>query len=421
MNKSLLKTIGPGLLIAATGVGAGDLAGGAFAGSKLGMAVLWAVLLGAFFKFVITEGLTRYQLATGDTLLEGLFKNYGKPVEIFFLVYLLIWSFSVGSALISASGVATHALIPVFDSADTGKIVWGIILSIVGLVIVLLGNYESFEKLMSYCVGLMFLTVLITAAFIRPDFFELVKGTFIPTIPDYINPEGSNQGVIWTLALMGGVGGTLTILSYGYWIREKGRSDSNFLKTCRIDLITAYAVTALFGMSMVIISSQIDLDKQSSSKLVVSLSEKLKEFIGDTGSVIFLVGAWAAVFSSLLGVWQSVPYMFADFWNTFTKKNSGKDIQTIDTKEKPYRLFLLFLTFVPMISLGYKFVFIQKVYAVLGSLVIPFISLALLFLNREKHAQLYSNKLSTRLVLIFIVMLFLFIGLPELFESIIQF
>ena len=45
-----LKIIGPGLLIAATGVGAGDLAGGAFAGSKLGVAVLWAVLLGAFFK-----------------------------------------------------------------------------------------------------------------------------------------------------------------------------------------------------------------------------------------------------------------------------------------------------------------------------------------------------------------------------------
>jgi len=33
--------IGPGLLVAATGIGAGDLATASFAGSLLGTAVLW--------------------------------------------------------------------------------------------------------------------------------------------------------------------------------------------------------------------------------------------------------------------------------------------------------------------------------------------------------------------------------------------
>ena len=56
----LLAFIGPGLMLAATGVGAGDLAGGAFAGMNLGIAVLWAVVLGAFFKYVITEKTTSY-------------------------------------------------------------------------------------------------------------------------------------------------------------------------------------------------------------------------------------------------------------------------------------------------------------------------------------------------------------------------
>ena len=40
---NLLTIVGPGMLVAATGVGAGDLATGAFTGSKLGVAVLWAV------------------------------------------------------------------------------------------------------------------------------------------------------------------------------------------------------------------------------------------------------------------------------------------------------------------------------------------------------------------------------------------
>ena len=39
----LLSIILPGFLLAATGVGAGDLATASFAGSHLGVAVLWAV------------------------------------------------------------------------------------------------------------------------------------------------------------------------------------------------------------------------------------------------------------------------------------------------------------------------------------------------------------------------------------------
>ena len=65
--------LGPGLLLAATGVGGGDLATGSFVGGLLGTAVLWAVLVGALLKFVVTEGLARWQLATGDTLIEGAF------------------------------------------------------------------------------------------------------------------------------------------------------------------------------------------------------------------------------------------------------------------------------------------------------------------------------------------------------------
>ena len=49
-SKNLLAVIGPGILVAATGVGAGDLATSAFTGSALGLTVLWAVVLGSFFS-----------------------------------------------------------------------------------------------------------------------------------------------------------------------------------------------------------------------------------------------------------------------------------------------------------------------------------------------------------------------------------
>lgn len=44
MNSKFFSIIVPGLLIAATGVGAGDLATAGFAGSQLGVLILWAVV-----------------------------------------------------------------------------------------------------------------------------------------------------------------------------------------------------------------------------------------------------------------------------------------------------------------------------------------------------------------------------------------
>lgn len=155
---------GPGLLVAATGIGAGALATASFTGSILGTAVLWAAVVGAFLNHVVTEGLARRQLAAVDTLLEGLVRRIGRLVAWFFLPYLVIWSFFVASALMSACGVTLHAKIPLFDDAAHGKVVFGALASLVGLGLVLAGGYELFEKIMSVCIGIMFVNVIVTAA-----------------------------------------------------------------------------------------------------------------------------------------------------------------------------------------------------------------------------------------------------------------
>ena len=123
--RQTFSIIALGILVTATGVGAGDLATAAFTGNKLGTTVLWAVLLGAFLKFVLNEGLMRWQLATKETILEGAINRLGIAVPLVFLPYLLLWSFFVGSALMSACGVTMHAIWPVFSSASQGKIIFG--------------------------------------------------------------------------------------------------------------------------------------------------------------------------------------------------------------------------------------------------------------------------------------------------------
>jgi hypothetical protein len=331
-------------------------------------------------------------------------------VQALFFLYLLVWSYWVGTALINACGVAGTAFFPQLDPLQ-GKVLFGILHSVVALGVVWFGTYSRFEKIMSYSVGIMFVAVVVTALRIAPSWTSVLKG-FIPQIPLYLDQAGVNQGPSWTLALMGGVGGTFTILCYGYWIQEKGRNRVEDLPLCRLDLAVAYGVTALFGMAMVIIASQTQLDKTASARMVVILADRLGEALGPSGKWIFLIGAWAAIFSSLLGVWQAVPYLFADFWRLSFRQNREN---TVKIQSKPYQLYLLGLTFIPMIGLKYRFVFAQKIYAMLGAFVIPFLAILLLILNKRAfQSSPYKNRPAVQITLILIILLFILIGWPSI-------
>jgi Mn2+/Fe2+ NRAMP family transporter len=395
--------IGPGLLLAATGVGGGDLATGGFVGGLLGTSVLWAVLVGAFLKFVVTEGLARWQLATSETFIEGAVRRLGPVVVWLFLPYLLLWSFFVGSAQISATGVALHAIFPIFDEPDMGKIVFGACAAVVGIVLVARGGYLLFERVMRVCIAVMFLTVVATAIALWPGTGAVLEGIFVPRVP-----AAGGEGVRWTVALIGGVGGTLTVMCYGYWLREEGVTRPDQISVCRADLGLGYAMTALFGMAMVIVGSTIAVTG-SGTQLLVDLAARLEQTFGIVGKWLFLLGAFGAVFSSLLGVWQSVPYLFADCWRLVRR---GASSEPVDTRSRAYRGYLYGLGLVPMLGLFMTFREVQQLYTIIGAAFFPVLALGLLVFNGRAAwiGSAHRNRPLTSLVLVAVLVFFAWLG-----------
>tara|TARA_R110001592_G_scaffold347189_2_gene640501 strand:- start:46 stop:1392 length:1347 start_codon:yes stop_codon:yes gene_type:complete len=405
-RRNWLTLCGPGILVAATGVGAGDLATASLTGGQLGVAVLWAVVVGAALKYVLTEGLARWQLGTGQTFIQGCIIHLGRPFQLFFLLFLLYWSLYVGSALMAACGVAAHGIIPLFDDPGRGKFWWGALHSMVGLVLIWRGGFRLFEKVMALCIAIMFVTVIVTALRLGIDPGAILRGIFIPEIPRW-----DSDGLSWTVALIGGVGGTLTIMCYGYWMDESGRKGAKPVTAMRIDLAVAYALTALFGMAMVAIGSQALTRSGGGAALLLQLTATLHETLGPVAAWIFLIGAWGAFFSSLLGVWQSVPYLFADFYYQSKGRVGEKTSTTALAKTLPYRGYLVALAVVPLVLLSMDFKSLAKLYSLVGAAFMPFLALALIYLNNlTVLPREFRNRWRSNAALIIVVFFFALAG-----------
>jgi Mn2+/Fe2+ NRAMP family transporter len=410
-----LRDLGPGLAMAATGVGAGDLAAAMFAGARFGETLLWAIAGGALVKLALNEGIARWQLATGTPLLEGWCRHLGRPFRTYFLAYLVFWSFVVGGALMSASGVAAHALAPAIPIAG-----WGVLHSLVAFALVLTGRYALFERVMSALAVMMVVSLVASAAFFAPPLSEIARGIFIPSLP-----RGASTAV---LGLVGGIGGSVSLLAYGYWIRERGWVGPESIRHVRIDLTVGYVLTGIFGMAVLVLASQAlgggEAELPSGSKGLVMLADTLRgalapqlgEPIANAARTMFLVGVWGAVFTSVLGVWQGIPYLFADF----RAATAGRFGEAVDPRSRAYRGYLAYIAFAPMVLLALgRPVWVILAYAVVSSAFMPLLAGSLLWLNsRRALVGPLRNGPAVTLVLAFVLLLLVALAAQELWDAV---
>ena len=159
--------------------------------------------------------------------------------------------------------------------------------------------------------------------------------------------------------------------------------------------------------------------------LVVNLANCLRQQVGPVGRVLFLIGAWGAVFSSLLGVWQSVPYLFADM-RLLRRRHAGglagakaspEPTETDCLSEtRTYRGVLLGLTLVPLCLLWISVQQVQLVYAIVGAFFMPLLALSLLVMNNRVSwvGASFRNGRIANWVLVVTLLFFAFIAAGEI-------
>ncbi|MFF7177729.1 Nramp family divalent metal transporter [Streptomyces sp. NPDC008121] len=393
------RSIGPGIVVAATGVGAGDLVATLIAGGKFGYTLLWAAVIGCLVKISLAEAAGRWHLATGRTLFDG-WRSLGSWTSVYFAGYVVVWGFVYGAAAMSSSALPLAALFP--DLMDLK--VWAVLCGLVGLAFVWFNQYAVFEKLMTILVGVMFVVTVYLAIRVTPRLDSAVAG-LVPALPD-----GS---LFYTLGLIGGVGGTITLAAYGYWVNAKGWNNTSWMKVMRLDNRVAYLTTGIFVVAMLFVGAELlhssGVALAKGDKGLLDLSGVLEERYGAATAKLFLIGFFATSFTSLIGVWHGVSLMFADFVTKYRPSLARPGVP--HEKSTPFRAYLLWLTFPPISLLFLDQPFgLVVVYGVIGAVFMPFLALTLVWLlNSDRTpAEWRNGKLSNAMLgaagLLFVVL-----------------
>lgn len=88
--KGILGRIGPGLIIAGSIVGSGELIATTKTGAQAGIALLWLIIVGCVIKVFVQVELGRYAISHGETTLSALNRVPGPRVGVNWIIWLWV-------------------------------------------------------------------------------------------------------------------------------------------------------------------------------------------------------------------------------------------------------------------------------------------------------------------------------------------
>lgn len=400
----LRHAVGPGLIVATAGIGASDVMAATLAGATHGERLLWAVAAGAAAKFALADRLNVMRHTEDATFCAVLRRETHRVVLILLAAYLAVWCVMVGAALMGGCGL-------VIEHISGGRIpsAWGgWAHAPIAAALTLPGHTEHIGRVMRALVVIMIVAMAGCALATFAPSAETLRGLFVPGAPE--------NGLPSVLSVLGGIGGTVTLLAYDHERREhdKSRGVRASLGETRADLGFAYGFTALFGMAVMILACEIFFRSgivPENSRVIPEMAKGLARVLGPAGAWIFPLGFWAAACASMLGVWKTVPVIFAD-----CVAHAAKKPEHASRPGVAHHIALGLLTLAPLpLMLLAKPVGLIVAFTLLGGVFIPLLAGTMLALDLRlpKDHPRKSGPVA-KLVSVATLALFLAVGAAEL-------
>ncbi len=296
-----LKSLGPGLLFAGAAIGVSHLVQSTRAGADFGFGLLWALFLVHLFKYPFFQYGPRYATATGESLLDGYLK-LGKGVLITYFILNLATMFTIQAAVtIVTAGLAINLF-----GVTTNPIIWSLIITFIGLIILIKGRYNFLDKLMKIIILTLTITTIVSVLI---AYFSTEK-TFTFT---QILPQGTLE-IGFLIAFLGWMPAPLDVSIWqSLWAIEKKKNDSNFTtKKSIFDFNIGYIITLFLGICFLTLGTFVmhnsgEVFSNSAGKFTQQLISLYTTTIGDSMYLFIAIAAFTTMFSTTLTALDASP------------------------------------------------------------------------------------------------------------------
>lgn len=337
-----LRSMGPGIIVALTWLGAGDLVDSAIAGGSYGYALMWAMAIALFVRFIFVSIIAKYQLCNqhNESLMSGL-KRLHISLPIFIGVVALFFGHFYGSYMVKGVGESSEKLFG-FGAAWMWSIFWVTIAAI----IIFKGALKRIEIIFYIFLILLSSSLIGVAIWTGPDPISATKGILMFDIPE---TSGSFGSLLVITSLIGAVGGSIANLLYPYFIQQKGWNRPKFRKVQLYDLAFGTIILVVINLSIWTIGAELLFPKNISINNLDDLGLLLTLTIGKYGEPIFFIGVFAALYSSVIGNAVGFGFLITDTVQVIKSNHTIKSEPLNVSQSKIYRFVIIWCLFSPLI------------------------------------------------------------------------
>ncbi|MFC2169707.1 Nramp family divalent metal transporter [Acidobacteriota bacterium] len=397
------------MVFALSAIGAGDFVSNTAAGSIHGYNLLWVLVLALIFRFVWLNTSAKYVLITKETLIQG-FSRVGNWIIWANLISLIVLGHLFNLYKYALMGNCLTFLLPLPTSKSTT--IWLLFCVLTGYVLMIKGGYKKLEIFLKALIAVMGFFLVIAAFLAKPQPLAILKGMLIPVFPE---SQSTYSTILLIMALIGTEAGSITNISYTYFLDAKGWKDRSMLKYQRRDLIFGIACIFLIGALLQIVAAGVIVGSVPNLETAEDLVEIFSRQLGFAGRLIFAFGLWAAVFSSYIGITSGYAMIVTDILRKIViplKRSFGEGQKSPPLNSDPiYIGIIAFWSFSPLYILltDWKPVLLTLVAQASSVVMIPIIGWALLRITNDIELMgQYRNSLWTNAVLIIMIFVSIF-------------
>jgi len=371
---SLILSFGPAFFAIGYTIGTGSVTSMIVAGSKFGMQLLWVLFLSCLFSGILMFAYGNYALITSETALYGFKKHlkFGKALAILIIVGI---TFGQWNSLMGILGISSNIIFEILalnfevlrPFQYEGALAIAIIIIVVFYLLMLVGKYSFFEKILIIFVSIMGFSFFISLFFAQPHSADLIKG-MLPTIPNIAG------GKMLVAAFVGTTMASATFLSRPLFVKGKGWTIKNLKQQKRDSVTAAILIFVISGSIMAVATGALFYEGKEVTK-VLDMATTLEPVAGKWAVTIFFFGALSAGLSSIFPCLLIAPLLIADY-------QSG----TIDTNSRQFRIITAIACLVALIgpAFGANPIEIQILSQVFNVFVLPAVIIGIILLLSKK-------------------------------------